>query len=75
VRSGTTKMPKIKTGCLTSPILTFSPLSECTLTGGGFQFHGFVRQSLINLSHCNKMDNLVVLFLLVFLKFLQEEVH
>ena len=23
----------------------------------------------------NKMDNLVVLFLLVFLKFLQEEVH
>lgn len=35
VRSGTTKMPKIKTGCLTSPILTFSPLSECTLTGGG----------------------------------------
>lgn len=66
VRSGTTKMPKIKTGCLTSPILTFSPLSECTLTGGGFQFHGFVRQSLINLSHCNKMDNLVVLFLLVF---------
>lgn len=42
---------------------------------GDFQFHGFVRQSLINLSHCNKMDNLVVLFLLVFLKFLQEEVH
>lgn len=35
VRSGTTKMPKIKTGCLTSPILTFSPLSECTLTRGG----------------------------------------
>ena len=26
----------------------------------------------INLSHCNKMDNLVVLFLLVFLKFLQQ---
>ena len=66
VRSGTTKMPKIKTGCLTSPILTFSPLSECTLTGGGFQFHGFVRQSLINLSHCNKMDNLVVLFFACF---------
>ena len=38
VRSGTTKMPKIKTGCLTSPILTFSPLSECTLTGGAFNF-------------------------------------
>lgn len=38
VRSGTTEMPKIKTGCLTSPILTFSPLSECTLTGVTFNF-------------------------------------